>query len=175
MFADWLNSNAHHSEQMRCNPLTAPSVVFIATAGQNEILLFRQCCVTYSSSIGPSFLNYFSLDGDYKDQYEAIGDMIERPVYDVLGRPTNSSIALYSEQGITRSNSLPLLAYCFITMSLFFLSRSTFDMQLINQAASPVSLCCAWIHFMGTVFQTTEKKKNNSNALFCLYFRQAGG
>ena len=111
MFADWLNSNAHHSEQMRCNPLTAPSVVYIATAGQNEILFFRQCCVTYSSSIGPSFLNYFSLDGDYKDQYEAIGDMIERPVYDVLGRPTNSSIALYSEQGITRSNSLPLLAY----------------------------------------------------------------
>ena len=111
MFADWLNSNAHHSEQMRCNPLTAPSVVYIATAGQNEILFFRQCCVTYSSSIGPSFLNYFSLDGDYKDQYEAIGDMIERPVYDVLGRLTNSSIARYSEQGIARSNSLPLLAY----------------------------------------------------------------
>ena len=120
MFADWLNSNAHHSEQMRCNPLTAPSVVYIATASQNEISLFRQCRVTYSSSIGPSFLNYFFLDGDYKDQYEAIGDMIERPVYDVLGRLTNSSIARYSEQGIARSNSLPLVAYCVITMCFFF-------------------------------------------------------
>ena len=49
------------------------------------------------------------LDGIYKYQYEAIGDMIERPIYDVLGRLTNLSTALYSEQGITRSNSLPFL------------------------------------------------------------------
>ena len=30
-------------------------------------------------------------------------------------------------------------------------------MQLINQAASPMSLCCAWIRFMGIVFYMTEK------------------
>ena len=86
MFADWLNSNAHHFEQMKCSPLTAPSVVYIATAIQNEISLFRQCCVMYSLSIGPSFFQSTLLDGVYKYQYEAIGDMIERPIYDVLGR-----------------------------------------------------------------------------------------
>ena len=63
----------------------------------------------YSLSIGPSFFQSTLLDGVYKYQYEAIGDMIERPIYDVLGRLINSSIALYSEQDITKSNSLPFL------------------------------------------------------------------
>lgn len=173
MFADWLDSNAHHSEQMRCNSLTAPPVVFIATAGQNEILLFRQCCVTYSSSIGPSFLKYFSLDGDYKYQYEAIGDMIERPVYDVLGRPTNSSIALYLEQGITRSNSLPLLAYCFITMRPLF-SFSVHIWHATYQSSCFSNVIMLRVDPLYGYRLPNDKRKKNSNALFCLYFRQTG-
>ena len=152
MLATRLISTAHHSEQTRCNPRAAPSVVYIATVDQNEFSFFRQCCATYSSSIGPSFLNYFSLDGDYKYQYEAIGDMIERPVYDVLGRLTNSFIARYSEHGIAVSNSLPLLAYCLITMCF----SSFLDPHLTRNLSIKLFLQCHCVERGSALFASSS-------------------
>ena len=158
MLANRLISTAHHSEQTRCNPRAAPSVVYIATVDQNEFSLFRQCCATYSSSIGPSFLNYFSLDGDYKYQYEAIGDMIERPVYDVLGRLTNSFIARYSEHGIAVSNSLPLLTYCLITMcfSSFLDPHLTRNLSIKLWKNTGFKSCDEWLPLLWTSFLLFE-------------------